>query len=370
MIKQIHINLQKKQFQQVRKNNIHYNYYFCFVIYYFLLCFSSFSQNKINMIVPHNKFKNFQEKYGYIPASDKNDLHIIQSRMLQGVYRNRKIENIYCNYLIDSVGHINFMRNERLEQDAINELNDIKKRQRLTDEERLLSNLLSSQPMAFNIFLPLKWKDYSIATCVFQSLLSELSLKSVDNIRLEYVLGDDNGKSKRIIQTDNSCFDVYIEYTDNNNNKAGIGIEVKYTESFSKTDFNKEQGEKKERYIRAINLYNQTFKKNYTEKYLSPKFNQLFRNQLLAVEVQDKFKINCVQIVVHSEQDNKCLEAIEEFKSILNRTNIFYSFTIEQLILTILKCTPENDERKALYESIYNRYCNYSLLNKIIYTQP
>ena len=35
-------------------------------------------------IVPHNKFKDFQEKYGAIPASDKND-HIIKSRMLQGM---------------------------------------------------------------------------------------------------------------------------------------------------------------------------------------------------------------------------------------------------------------------------------------------
>ena len=35
-------------------------------------------------IVPHKKFKDFQEIYGAIPASDKND-HIIKSRMLQGI---------------------------------------------------------------------------------------------------------------------------------------------------------------------------------------------------------------------------------------------------------------------------------------------
>lgn len=318
-------------------------------------------------IVPHEKFKNFQEQYGPIPASDKNDMHIIKSRMLQGIYRGKKIDNIYCNYLSDSAGSINFMRNKKLENYALQELSDIKKRERLTDEERLMTNLLSSQPMAFNIFLPLKWNDYSIATCVFSNLFPELKILSIDNIRLEYVPGDDNGKAKRVIQTDNSCFDVYIEYTDLSKSKAGIGIEVKYTESFSQSDYNKVEGEKKERYIRAINTYNQTFNHKNTEKYLSPKFNQLFRNQLLAVEVNDKFKMNCVQIVLHSSQDTKCIEPIEEFQNLLNQQNVFFTLTIEQFISAILKCTPDNDERKQLYESIFNRYCNYSLLNKVIY---
>ncbi len=323
--------------------------------------------HKMEGIVPHEKFKEFQDKYGYIPASDKNDMHIIKSRMLQGIYRNEKIENKYCNYLKDNASFINFMRNRQLEQDALKEFEDIKKRGRLTDEKRLKENLLSSQPMAFNIFLPLRWDNYQIATILFKELLPELNIKSIQNIRLEYVPGDENGKSNRVIKTDNSCFDVYIEYSDLNDNISGIGIEVKYTESFSEKDDFKNTEEKKDRYLKAICNYNQQFEKQSSEEYLSLKYNQLFRNQLVAEEVIDKFNINCIQIVVHSSQDNKCLEPIKEFKNLLKRHNSFFSFTIEQVVSTILKYLSENDERKSLYESIFNRYCNYGLLNQTIF---
>ena len=128
-----------------------------------------FSQDTIQ-----KKYKKFQEEYGYLPASDKDNVHRIKSRMLQGIYRNNKIENLYCNYVLDSARLINFMRNERLLSDAILELEDIKKRERLTDENRLMSNLLSSQPMAFNLFLPIRWQNYTFATIVFQKLLPEI----------------------------------------------------------------------------------------------------------------------------------------------------------------------------------------------------
>ena len=126
-------------------------------------------------IVPHKKFKDFQEKYGAIPASDKND-HIIKSRMLQGIYRNRKIDAAYCNYVFEDSGFVNFMRNRRLESDAMQELAAIKQRERLTDEKRLLENLLSSQPMAFNIFLPMKWNNFEIGNAVFQELFPFLNI--------------------------------------------------------------------------------------------------------------------------------------------------------------------------------------------------
>ena len=176
-------------------------------------------------IVQHKKFKEIQDKFGAIPASDKND-HIIRSRMLQGIYRNQKIENAYCNYVFEDSGFVNFMRNERLESDSKKELEAIKNRERLTDEKRLLENLLSSQPMAFNIFLPLKWNNFEVGNAVFKELFPFLNIKQLVDIKMEYVPGDDFGKNNRKITTDNSCFDVYVEYKNENDKIGGIGIEV------------------------------------------------------------------------------------------------------------------------------------------------
>jgi hypothetical protein len=259
------------------------------------------SQNS-KKIVPHQKFKEFQDKYGAIPASDKND-HLTKSRMLQGIYRNQKVENEYCNYVFGDNGFVNFMRNKQLQADAQKELDSIKQRERLTDEKRLFENLLSSQPLAFNIFLPLKWHNFSVGNTVFKELFPLLNIKQIVDIKLEYVPGDGKGKNNRKITTDNSCFDVYVEYQNNKNELCGIGIEVKYTESFSQSDYWKETGYKKDRYIDTIQKYSAQFSMENAKEYLQPKCNQLFRNQLLAEEVKDKFNKDCIVAAVDTRKD-------------------------------------------------------------------
>jgi hypothetical protein len=316
-------------------------------------------------IVPHQKFKEFQEKYGAIPASDKNN-HLTKSRMLQGIYRNQKVENEYCNYVFQDSGFVNFMRNEQLKADAEKELAAIKQRERLTDEKRLFENLLSSQPMAFNIFLPLKWHNFEVGNSVFKELFPFLNIKHLVDIKMEYVPGDGAGKENRKITTDNSCFDVYVEYTNNKNERCGMGIEVKYTESFSQSDYWKETGYKKERYINAIEKYALQFAMENAQDYLQPTYNQLFRNQLLAEEVRDKFKMNCILAVLHSEEDEKCIDILTKFRDLIKLENSCISLSISQIVQSVIKASENFPELKSLYEDIYNRYCNYDLLNKKI----
>lgn len=316
-------------------------------------------------IVPHKKFKDFQEKYGAIPASDKND-HIIRSRMLQGIYRNKRVENIYCNYVFEDSGLVNFMRDKQLEADAKKELEAIKQRERLTIEKRLLENLLSSQPMAFNIFLPLKWNNFEVGNRVFKELFSSLNIKQVVDIKMEFVPGDGTGKNDRKITTDNSCFDVYVEYIDIHGNKGGIGIEAKYTESFSNSDYWKEEGAKKERYIDAIEKYSSQFSMEYAKEYLQPTYNQLFRNLLLTEEVKDKFNMNCILAVVFSEEDSKCANIVNGFRNLIKHKEACIPFTISQVVQAAINASEDLPDIKALYVKIYNRYCNYELLNKEI----
>ena len=316
-------------------------------------------------IVQHQKFKDFQEKYGAIPASDKND-HLTKSRMLQGIYRNQKLENAYCNYVFDDNGFVNFMRNEQLQSDARNELIAIKQRERLTDEKRLFENLLSSQPLAFNIFLPFKWHNFEVGNVVFKELFPFLNIKQLVDIKLEYVPGDGIGKEDRKITTDNSCFDVYVEYQNDKNKFCAIGIEVKYTESFSKSDYWKETGEKKERYIKAIEKYFSQFSEQYTKDYLQPTYNQLFRNQLLTEEVKDKFKKDCILAVVYSEEDSKCIDTVDNFRDLIKIENSCIPISISQIVQSAIKVSEKQPALKSLYEDIYNRYCNYDLLNKEI----
>lgn len=336
-----------------------------FLTYYTFLLLtlnSIMAQTTSKELVKHSKFQKFQEEFGYIPQSDKNDLHKIRSRMLQGIYRGQKNEFSYCNYVDSNDCHINFMRNERLNNEATEEYAEIKSRGRLTDEKRLCQNLLSSQPLAFNIFLPLKWDNYELAAKVFDELFPFLGLQKITDIKLEYVPGDENGEDNRLISTDKSCFDIFIEFETVENKKSCIGIEAKYTEPFSNTDFNKATGDKKQRYVDAISDFNQQFDNAHTEKYLNPTYNQLFRNQLIVEEVKRKTEYqNCIQIVLFSSEDTKCVDAINGFKKMIKLDNSFLDLTIETLLKKLIDSDTDKD-RKVLFNQVYDRYCNYEKL--------
>jgi len=321
------------------------------------------------MPTSHHRYNKFQSQYGLIPASDLADKHIIASRMLQAIYRGEKSENAYCN-MIDPLIHdpfLNFMRNRQLANDAVTELAEIKSRKRLSDEDRLSLNLLSSQPLAFNLFLPLKWDNYKLATIVFQTLFPDLNISAITKIKLEYVPGDEFLETRQKI--DNSCFDVYLEYKNTKGEKCGMGFEVKYTESFSQSNFNKleDTDSRKIRYKDVIKKYNNQFAENFEEYYLGPRYNQLFRNQLLthlAME-NDQELTSCIQVVLHSANDTKCVTAIKGFDQLLLNKDAFRTITIEDFI-TAVKSKTSDQALLDLYTSMYDRYCNYELVAKFL----
>lgn len=318
---------------------------------------------------PHLSYQAFQSLYGLIPASDLRDQHILKSRMLQGIYRGPKVDGVYCNMVDPSIkdAMINFMRHEKLASDSNSELKEIKSRNRLSDEGRLTGNLLSSQPLAFNLFLPLKWDNYQTATKVFQLLFPDLGIATITMIKLEYVPGDESPSTRKKI--DGSCFDVYVEYLDSGNKKAGLGFEVKYTESFSATNFNNYRDDEweKMRYLRAIKDYEFQFQNEHEKQYLGPEFNQLFRNQLLAhLALENDAELgSCIQIVLHSAHDTKCVAAIKGFEKLLLDKQAFRTMTIENF-LEAINSVAADGEVLRLYAQIYDRYCNYGLVAEFL----
>lgn len=85
---------------------------------------------------------------------------------------------------------------------------------------QMVSNLLRSEHIPWNIFFPLR-KDLDGATKLFNALLETQRIQTVDDIKIEYNPGGlDDGTS----------FDVYVSYLTREGRHGGIGIEVKYTE--------------------------------------------------------------------------------------------------------------------------------------------
>jgi hypothetical protein len=131
------------------------------------------------------------------------------------------------------------------------------------DEDRLFNNLLSSQPLCFNFFGELKI-DTDFALRVLQQFWPEFT--EVKRVIFEFAPAEK-------YTNDNSAFDVAFEVMIDRH--AGlVGLECKYTDAFSQEPYDKAE------YQHIFNKSN-VFAVGY-EEFKAAKFNQLFRNLLIA----------------------------------------------------------------------------------------
>jgi hypothetical protein len=94
----------------------------------------------------------------------------------------------------------------------------------LIDEDRLFANLLSSQPLCFNLFSELS-RDLELATQVFHELTPE-RVACVTSIVFEH----SPGRGDLRFSGDRSAFDVFVAYDSPTGKRGFLGIEVKYHE--------------------------------------------------------------------------------------------------------------------------------------------
>lgn len=143
----------------------------------------------------------------YLDQSDFSS----KARLLQSIWRTEKgydfekygnflkedfAKQTGANYLTDSIFKI-----------VKNEVENAKTKGKVISEPRIWNNLLSSQPLAFNLFGELKLNGL-LATKVFQKLYPDLKIEKVTNIEFEYSPGRKDLK----YTGDSSAFDVFIEY--------------------------------------------------------------------------------------------------------------------------------------------------------------
>lgn len=93
------------------------------------------------------------------------------------------------------------------------------------DTSALFSNMLRSEHIPFNLFVPME-EDLDNARRLFSTIIhTEISI--ITHIYIEFA-----GYADRTMYlNDGTSFDAYIEYVDSNSQKGAIGIEVKYTEN-------------------------------------------------------------------------------------------------------------------------------------------
>ena len=307
------------------------------------------------------------ERLGIGPQYDGDDKFTRRMRLHQSWYRSEvlrvpygvgpgeKSTKFHGNMLTkeSASAGLNFLTPEifKLAENRVKEQSNPGKRAGHIDEFRLMQNMLSSDPMRFNLFGALA-ADKELAT----SLVRELWGKHVDQVTgVEFEWAP---SPKADYLNDRTAFDVFIEYERTDGRKGFIGIETKLTEPFTPDLYKGED-------YRKWMTEGSPWKKDAYEKCSeSREYNQLWRDHLLAwalLSHEDSEYIEGRLVVAYhpaeEEYNNKktCINAIEEYRSNLRSESekTFSWVTLDTVVEEWKKALGEEPEWFSEFETRY-----------------
>lgn len=179
----------------------------------------------------------------------------------------------------------------------------------LVEANRLRNNMLSSQPMCFNLFGPLAL-DHALATRFVKGLPGVSAGVEVTGVEFEYA------PPKSTHLDDNTAFDAFITYTRPPNVTGFIGIETKLTEPFSKAKYEAT----KAGYARWLSAASSWWHSESIGSFSDRRYNQLWRNHLLAfamcAQPDSQYDEGYCAVVYHPE-DHDCPLAVKAYRETL-----------------------------------------------------
>lgn len=236
------------------------------------------------------------------------------------------------------------------------------------ESDRLFNNLLSSQPMAFNLFCPLRQmreESPETATKVIKAALPGYSIYKVTEVDLEFI--PENYKD---LTGDKSAMDAIIRFVDTNGKEGFIAVETKYSENLgTNVAYDKDENGKRIPRAKSIEAVRelQCFKPDVEEQIIIGKkgLTQIYRNFLLSEVYGFRKDLQSYSIILspakHPSTDG-------EFKSLYNELRDEYKdkikkIDLEDFVNAIINNCP--DKYRIVFEQFYDRYLNFGKLENI-----
>lgn len=222
-----------------------------------------------------------------------------------------------------------------------------KSKHKVYQSPRIYNNLLSSQPLCFNLFGELQ-QDLDLATKVINDLHSS-NIKEVTAIEFEF----SPGRGDERYTGDKSAFDVYIIYKTELGGKGFLGIEVKYYENLLD-----EPAEYRARYDEVANLMG-CFEPDYLDDLKKMPLEQIWRDHLLMGihKIVDKFDEGFF-IYLYPRINEAVDVAIDSYLSKLSNTESILPWTLEEVIEVIGKYT-----EKEWLAAFVGRYLDFEKID-------
>jgi hypothetical protein len=234
---------------------------------------------------------------------------------------------------------------ERIREVVRHEIQNKKCRaSRLFKTPRIYNNLLSSQPMAVNLFA-IPSRDLDLATRWFRRLLGDAEL-SVTRIELEW----SPGRRDPRFTGDKSAFDIFVEYTDGHGAKAFVGIEVKYHENLRD-----EEAELKDR-SEELTVNCGWFRMDRVDELEVRPLEQIWRDHLIAAALLDNELYKHGKFFyLYPAINTACRDAVVSYRDCLADDSTFGEWTLEHVVKELREVTDQQWVR-----DFDDRYLNYS----------
>jgi hypothetical protein len=222
----------------------------------------------------------------------------------------------------------------------------VKSKGKLYGRPRLFNDLLSSQPLAFNLFGELQ-QDLTLSTRVFRDL-THGRIERVTAIDFEY----SPGRSDARYTGDKSAFDVYVTFETPTAGRGFVGIEVKYHENMCGGP-----GDHHEQY-KVVADEMGCFRTDRLVQIQQSPLEQIWRDHLLAGSHLQKDGFDDGFFAILFPRDNQyCAEAVGSYRACLQDDDTFIAWTIEDIYAAIL-----NHTSAEWVTDFYRRYLDFPKL--------
>ena len=307
---------------------------------------------------------------------------VADCRKLQSIYRHEIGEEIrpytdrkgnvhyYGNYISDGDTPKEGCWKNFLTEDAFKHANErVENRQKYEtiEKDRLFNNLLSSQPMAFNLFCPLRkmlTESRETATRVIKAALPDYPIHEVTGVELEFIPGN-----YKDLTGDKSAMDAIIKFKDKDGKDGFIAVETKYSENLgSNAAYKKDDsGKKKPRpqCAKAI-MELQCFTPDAEKKIMDgiTPLTQIYRNFLLSEIYGLREGLQSHSIILapkgHPTTINELNSLIDNLSD--DHKGKIKDVTLEDFVNAIIDYCP--DAYRVIFERFYDRYLNFGKLDK------
>ena len=290
-------------------------------------------------------------------------------RRMQSIYRHEIGQPIapyrghmYGNYISNGKeSGANFLA-DYIHAHALERVRD-KKPYEMIQEDRLFNNLLSSQPMAFNLFCPLRElfsEDPQQATKAIQAALPDYDICRVSEVELEFI-----PKDYKDITGDKSAMDAIIRYVDSDGKNCFIAIETKYSESLGANEASDKDTKEQERRV-AVELG--VFRDETARLIASGDvpLTQIYRNFLLSEAYGNRYGLTSFSIVlspiIHPSTNREVASLLPELKAeYAHKLRIVH---LEDFVDALIANTPE--EYSSLFNRFKSRYLDFDKARKTL----